>query len=1304
MSWRTRLRRLRFALMALLAGTVILLGVLAGLTQLAMPWLQHHPQHVERWLSDRLGRAVSIGRVRGTWIGGGPVLELDEVRIAGKDAQQAPLAIARAELVFDLYALFKRNRAVSEFRVSGLDLQLINRDGRWQLRGLDFTPSDDADDDFSMGALGAVELTDLKLSIEDAARDLHVALGLPVLRLLNRGDITRVVGRVRLLDTDSPPLDLVADLDINRRSGELYVGGRNIDLERAASRQTPGGVQVGGGRGDVQVWAHVQAAAVSDVRLRVDLHDVQFAAALPVALEGETQVTPRVAFDRLAFVARWLRDSDGWTFDLADLVAERGAPTAEPGRLSIERRGDDAQPLWRAGASALSLEPFGNLAMLSTQAPDSLRRWLYLAHPRGTLADARLRWRAGDDYDVGARLRGVDLASANFAPGVDHLDVVVQGDAQATLIELPQQSARIDYQRVFRKPFVLSQLGGDVVARRTDEGWRVETDRVGLEGDGFGIELRGGVDLHPQRRPSIDMVALISHADVPAAKLFWPTTSMSPKAIAWLDRGLVDGRIVEGRAAIRGELAAWPFHDHSGVMVARADVEDMTLIYDANWPRAEKVHAIASFVNDGLHVDIDSAEAMGNHISEASATIEDFGPLVLDLAVKGEGSGANLLNFMRATPVGKRYQDQMKDISLGGKGSIAFKLNLPIKQIETLALDGIVELSGSRLDHEGYDLHFLDASGPLHFTQRGLAAGPLEAKFREHPARLTLAVGGLVQDPRHAFEASVSGRFPAALVLADAPVLLPALAKAPGDSAWTANITIDTSATGDGRRHLSLQSDLRGTAIELPAPLAKAADAALPFRLDLDLPPAGQVFDVALGDVFTLKGRLPAAGKPFAARAEFGGVARELPPQGVVVGGRVATFDAGGWADLAEEASGGSGGVLRGIDLHTDEFVFGDRHFSNMHIAIEPSATAAVLRVDGEALSGSLTFPSSADLVRLGITAKFDRVHWPDSPPDTPEAPDTSALADIAPASLPPLHISVGDFRLGKASFGSAEFESHPQANGMRIDKLASHSPNVSMNASGDWTGTLKNNRSKLAIELSAQSLGHMMDALGFQGLIDGGVTRATIDATWPGPPSGFALPKLDGTLAIDVGEGRIPDVNTPSAGRIFGLFSMTEIPRRLSLDFSDFFKSGFSFNSIVGKFRLADGNAYTDGVTIKSPAAEIVVKGRTGLRAKDYDQQMSVRPHAGSTLPIVGAIAAGPVGAAAGLVMQGILNRPLGKVVAMNYSVTGSWEKPKIVLVSREKPARSDAAPGSVDGKAPAPAAAQPAAAPPAGRGAGLR
>ena len=501
-------------------------------------------------------------------------------------------------------------------------------------------------------------------------------------------------------------------------------------------------------------------------------------------------------------------------------------------------------------------------------------------------------------------------------------------------------------------------------------------------------------------------------------------------------------------------------------------------------------------------------------------------------------------------------------------------------------------------------------------------------------------------------------------MFADVPLLIPALTAFPGESEWTAKVGVDASDSAVGRSELVLSSDLRGTAIDLPAPLAKSAATALPFQLALDLPYAGQRFEATLGDIAGVKGRLPDASHAFAARVDFGTQAPAEPAAiGIVVGGRTPLLDAGGWLDLVEQGSGAGGGLINAIDVRADDFTFANHHFSDMRLNLDNTAATTTVRLDSVAIAGSLEIPKT-DIVGRGINAKFARIHWPETPAD---APDANAFSAVAPASLPPLHIAVDDFQLGSASFGSAEFESHPDAGGMRVDKLASHSPNMTMTASGDWTGTAQDNHSRLAIELAAQNLGQMMAALGFPGLIDGGTTRATIDATFAGPPSAFALAKLDGTLAVDVAEGRILDVD-PGAGRIFGLFSLTEIPRRLSLDFSDFFQSGLSFNSITGKFRLADGNAYTDDLTIKSPAAAIVVTGRTGLRAKDYDQLMSVTPHAGATLPIVGALAAGPVGAAAGFVMQGILNKPLGKATVRRYQVTGSWDKPKITQIAREK------------------------------------
>ncbi len=49
----------------------------------------------------------------------------------------------------------------------------------------------------------------------------------------------------------------------------------------------------------------------------------------------------------------------------------------------------------------------------------------------------------------------------------------------------------------------------------------------------------------------------------------------------------------------------------------------------------------------------------------------------------------------------------------------------------------------------------------------------------------------------------------------------------------------------------------------------------------------------------------------------------------------------------------------------------------------------------------------------------------------------------------------------------------------------------------------------------------------------------------------------------------------------------------------------------------------------------------------------------------MIGVLAGGPVGAAAGLVLQSILERPMRGLAEARYTVTGSWSDPHMELVS---------------------------------------
>ncbi|MGA9572793.1 MAG: AsmA-like C-terminal region-containing protein, partial [Lysobacterales bacterium] len=183
---------------------------------------------------------------------------------------------------------------------------------------------------------------------------------------------------------------------------------------------------------------------------------------------------------------------------------------------------------------------------------------------------------------------------------------------------------------------------------------------------------------------------------------------------------------------------------------------------------------------------------------------------------------------------------------------------------------------------------------------------------------------------------------------------------------------------------------------------------------------------------------------------------------------------------------------------------------------------------------------------------------------------------------------------------------------------------------------------------------------------IRGGQTLVHFDAWWEGPPAAFALERLNGDMDISVIQGNILTADS-GAGRVLGLFSLSELPRRLSMDFRDVFDEGFSFDEAKGTMKLENGTSSTDDLTLSSTVAQITIVGSTDLVAKTFDYEFTVQPGVSKTLPVIGAIAGGPIGAAAGLALQAILRDALGEAAEAKYIIRGPWENPVIEPVGKQ-------------------------------------
>jgi uncharacterized protein YhdP len=186
------------------------------------------------------------------------------------------------------------------------------------------------------------------------------------------------------------------------------------------------------------------------------------------------------------------------------------------------------------------------------------------------------------------------------------------------------------------------------------------------------------------------------------------------------------------------------------------------------------------------------------------------------------------------------------------------------------------------------------------------------------------------------------------------------------------------------------------------------------------------------------------------------------------------------------------------------------------------------------------------------------------------------------------------------------------------------------------------------------------MQRLSYTPGIDSDAMSMIFDLNWSGSPRADFFDVLDGEVQVRFGDGQLEEVE-PGAGRVFGLMSVIALPRRLSLDFRDVFSKGFGFDKIAGTFRIDDGITYTCDLSLEGPAADIGIVGSADIANRTYDQTAIVSANVGNTLPIVGAVVAGPQVAAALLIFSQIFKKPLQEVSQVYYAIDGSWDDPSV-------------------------------------------
>lgn len=1252
---------------SLLAAAVIFGAVVSGLFQLAVLALPSYRQDLSDWVTRVAGRPVQIGGVSLVWRGVYPRLDLSGITLYTQTGDEEALSAERLSLGFSLWRLVRGDALPSRIELAGLSLAVeVDAEGRLRVRGLE--TADTPRDDWSalVRRFRHVRLENCEVRFSDPrldARDWAFKLRRFDLDQSDQG--FEFDGIVQLQPELGGEVTVSADLRGTLARLDSWSGSFSLE----AARLRPQGwlarwllpeAQIGAQDLEIDLDGELADGRLREARIGLE------AGPVVVARSGRSQLWQKL---RASAGVEAIKGG-GWQLQLSRLEA------------------DDTD----LARGTLRLRPFENGRAVDVEADrvelGALAPWFaiwrhaggwsqWAARAGGRIENLvlRLRPRAGDgdgsrlDYSLNARLLGLALREdARF--GFSGLDAEISADQNGGRLRLVEGPLQLNLPTALKVPVDLDRLKAQVQWQRVAEGWRLQVPE--FEWALRSLQGRGAVTLDfPEAEgasPVIDLAADLSAGDVLDARPFMPRTW--PDSLQhWLERGIVAGRVPQARLAIRGPLGDFPYHRRpTGQWTLDIETAGVTLDYAPGWPRIADIAAALHFTGNGLGIQTRTATVLGMPVESGRAVFEDFHDAMLRVDASLSGELARQYAFLRASPLRKPLAGLVDHTRAAGKSRVDLQLQIPLHDLHATQVAGTVTVDNAQLFYGALDSPVSGIVGTVAFTERGVTAESLTARFEDLP--LTARI-----EAREQTHGVVVVEFPFAPRgdAVGASRYVPAFVRRrlSGESRWRGELAI--------REHtaLELASDLQGTAVDLPAPLGKSAESAVPLRLRIGSDAQAPV-RIALEYAQRAGVNLILASHENALRldglhARLGAAAAPAARSGsFLLDGKLATLDVAALSGVLGDDADAEGFRLDLAELDVERLRWRAIETGPVRLRYQPRSGGWRLQLEGDRTRGTV------DWARAGntVSARLQRVDLRLLPGDAmapaapaPVAASAPAATPFDPAQWPRLDVECADLRLGEVPLGQLVLRTQALGGGQRLERLSLAGGDVQLQSSGQWRRAEGRSSAALRFTLDSRNIGGLLQALNYAPNLEARHSRFSGELDWAPAAPGLEWPQPRGRIEAEVEDGQLRAVQ-PGGARVLGLINFYALPRRLTLNFKDVVGEGLSFDRIHGSFRLGDGIASTDDLGIEAPSLRMEVRGNVGLAARDYDQRISVYPDVSSGVTLGAALLGGPAVGALVLLAQELLEKPLDQATELSYRVTGSWDNPKVERTDGRQPA----------------------------------
>lgn len=1277
----------------LFAALVLFLALGVGMFRVLVPMFPDYQQRIEAIATRALGHPFEFSEVDARWRLRGPELLFSNVKLRNANDARTLLEARRCRVALDVWSLLKGGAMQPALvTINDTDIALKrDTDGAWFVQGesLDQLRGESRASQEPWGlADGALELRNVRLNIDDQLLQRRIAITDLDLEVDVNANRLRLKGEVQLGESAKERVQFSLDADgradnLQAVSWQALFRSDALNLKQWQS-MFPADWQVDSKQpAQFSVWLDAQGHEVNEATLDLELKEF-------VLPDSVTQL------DRLQGQFAWEKTSSGWQLQGQDLALEQVDSVKQTFTANLTFSHIAQNDQWSFSANYL---PIGEITTLVSALPINTRTDNLRAYsPQGLLRDVEGFVAVRDtelvDFGLTAQADNLALSSVDGSPAFTGLNARIFGGYEQGGAHLLSDGGSIELPGVLRESIPLHALSANVAWSRTDTEHRIRLSDINVSNPD--LTVAGQVDLQKplSSRVQTDLASASTEGEqeegneqpaapgnvvqeaepwraqmsltvenlvLKEAKKYYPVNRIKPKTLAWLDQALISGTGSQGVFSLDGPLNKFPFVDPAdGDFSASIELNDATLSYHADWPIAEALNARMEFDRDAISSTVTSARLRTVDLANAQVTMPSLKKPQILLEADVAAPLDDMRAYIDATPLVTALGQTWADSQFYGQGvgQLALDLNLVDRQATVYSV--ALQVSDTEVIYKDWQQRITGLQGAIRLTEQSLVSDYADGVLMGAPVKIELSASN---DPDVLSEISLHGVTTDELL---ATHLSPKLREFfSGSAAWTAQAKMRRRGTEAQPFEVRIQSPLEGMSVLLPSPLGKQNLSETRF-LDTTLTvsaPGEMLTTIDYGNTTSAIAAWLEQGGRWRAQAgelRFGGGAATMPESSNVrIVGTVDKLDLTEVIEFVNAHPSDDPWItLDEASLSVTALTGLDQPFGATNLLLERLPAEYRVRFTGERLDGEVVVPEQHSPT-TPIVAKLSNLIW-QSQPDSQQ--------DIDPRNIPSIELSADNFRYNEYELGAMSMHLEARDSLVAVREFATTTNHLTTRTTGSWLFSPTESTTFLVTEVASSNVRGALKAMNQADFIEANEARARIELSWPQGWSADYLNTVEGEISMSVGPGKINSVD-PGAGRVFGLLSVGALPRRLSLDFRDVFGSGFGFDGISGDFILKDGDAVTENLALRGPAANVVITGRAGLEAQDYDQLAYVYANFGSTLPIAGAIAGGPAVGAALFVFSEIFKRPLRQMGQVTYSIRGSWDDPKIERLSASRP-----------------------------------